>query len=100
VWFPPTDDFFFVQNAGAKEAGTGLAKSAVVQKVSLGQVGRAIGALRAQGGGGVGRRSVAGSVDVVVVNSTVQVVNPNGACVEVGARIEMESGRRTCVREG
>ncbi|WVQ98187.1 hypothetical protein IAU59_005309 [Kwoniella sp. CBS 9459] len=68
TWYPPTDEMFFVQNAGAPAAGTGLAKSAVVEKISLSQAQQ----IASQGNG-------TGQVDVVTVNSTVQVVNPNGA---------------------
>lgn len=77
VWFPPTDEVFFVQNAGAKAAGTGLQKSAVVQKIALSQVSSALQGLQAEGGGG--GRNVSGQVNVEVVNGTQQVVNPNGA---------------------
>jgi gluconolactonase len=70
VWYPPTDDVFFVQNAGAPAAGTGLNKSAIVQKVNLGQVGQALAAGSS--------RNVSGQVTVQVVNTTKQVVNPNG----------------------
>ncbi|KAI9875821.1 MAG: hypothetical protein M1823_007392, partial [Watsoniomyces obsoletus] len=37
VWYPPTDEVFFVQNAGAKAAGTGLNKSNLIFKISLSQ---------------------------------------------------------------
>lgn len=74
VWFPPTDEVFFVQNAGAKAAGTGLQKSAVVQKIALSQVSAALQGLS----GGQGIRNVSGQVDVDVVNGTQQIVNPNG----------------------
>ncbi|OCF33881.1 gluconolactonase [Kwoniella heveanensis BCC8398] len=67
TWYPPTDEMFFVQNAGAPDAGTGLAKSAVVEKISLAQAQQ----IASQGNG-------TGQVDVITVNSTVQVVNPNG----------------------
>jgi gluconolactonase len=67
VWHPPTDDVFFVQNAGAKDAGTGLAKSAVVQKISLAQADRV-----------THKANASGEVDVVVLGETPQVINPNG----------------------
>lgn len=46
-------------------------KSAVVQKINLGQVGQAVQASS-------GSRNVSGQVDVQIVNTTIQVVNPNG----------------------
>ncbi|WVR04707.1 hypothetical protein IAU60_001718 [Kwoniella sp. DSM 27419] len=66
VWYPGTDEMFFVQNAGAPAAGTGLNKSAVVEKISLAQAQQLVG------GNGTGQ------VDVTTVNSSIQVVNPNG----------------------
>ena len=33
--YPTTDEVFFVQNAGAMAAGTGLNKSNIIQKISL-----------------------------------------------------------------
>ncbi|KAI5459010.1 evolved D-lactonohydrolase [Mariannaea sp. PMI_226] len=68
VWYPPTDEVFFVQNAGAPAAGTGLEKSAIIQKISL---------LEAE----TSRRSMAknSEVTVTVVESNPPVVNPNGA---------------------
>ncbi|WVW78301.1 hypothetical protein I302_100255 [Kwoniella bestiolae CBS 10118] len=65
VWYPPTDEVFFVQNAGAPAAGTGLDKSAIVQKISLSQAQNVV--------------SNGGSVDVITVNTSVPVINPNGA---------------------
>ncbi|EXK25806.1 gluconolactonase [Fusarium oxysporum f. sp. melonis 26406] len=35
VWYPPTDEMFFAQNAGDPAARTGLNKSSVLQKISL-----------------------------------------------------------------
>lgn len=65
MWYPPTDDFFFVQNAGAKAAGTGLAKSAIVQKINLKQAD----AVKDE-------RNATGKVQVDVVETNV--INPNG----------------------
>jgi gluconolactonase len=59
---------FFVQNAGAKAAGTGLAKSAIIQKISLSAVTPAVAS----------QRDARGSVKVEVVDSNPMVVNPNG----------------------
>jgi gluconolactonase len=67
VWYPPTDEVFFVQNAGAAEAGTGLAKSAIIQKIALSQADTVTNLTDASG-----------KVDVVVVDSQPQVINPNG----------------------
>ena len=68
VWYPPTDEVFFVQNAGAKAAGTGLTKSAITQKISLSQVNGVLGS------GG----DVTGKVDVVTVDANPPIRNPNG----------------------
>lgn len=67
VWHPPTNDVFFVQNAGAKAAGTGLNKSAIVQKISLDQA-EAV----------THKANASGEVDVVVLGESPQVINPNG----------------------
>lgn len=65
--YPPTDEVFFVQNAGAPAAGTGLNKSSIVQKISLADAE----ALR---NGSLG----AEAVTVHTVPSNPQVINPNG----------------------
>lgn len=65
--YPPTDEVFFVQNAGAPAAGTGLNKSSIVQKISLADAE----ALRS---GSLG----AEAVTVHTVPSSPQVINPNG----------------------
>jgi len=67
VWYPSTDEVFFVQNAGAAEAGTGLAKSAIIQKIALSQADAVTNLTDASG-----------KVDVIVVDSQPQVINPNG----------------------
>lgn len=67
VWYPPTNEVFFVQNAGAPEAGTGLNKSAIIQKISLAEAD----AVSAQ-------RDATGQVKVHVVDSNPVVLNPNG----------------------
>ena len=59
---------FFVQNAGAKAAGTGLAKSAIIQKISLSAVTPSIAS----------QRNASGFVEVEVVDSNPTVMNPNG----------------------
>lgn len=58
---------FFVQNAGALDAGTGLNKSSVIQRISLADAE----ALRS------GNHS-ADEVEVHVVPSGPQIINPNG----------------------
>ncbi|KAH7368236.1 hypothetical protein B0T11DRAFT_305007 [Plectosphaerella cucumerina] len=68
TWYPPTDEMFFVQNAGNPDAGTGLNKSSIVQKISLADAE----ALRK------GNFS-AEHVTVHTVPSNPQVINPNGA---------------------
>jgi gluconolactonase len=66
--FPPTDEMFFVQNAGAPAAGTGLKQSSIIQKLSLAQADAVKHQINASG-----------MVDVVEVDSRPQVINPNGA---------------------
>ncbi|KAI1174892.1 gluconolactonase [Nemania sp. FL0916] len=68
VWYPPTNEMFFVQNAGAPAAGTGLNKSAIIQKISLAEA-RAVST----------KSNAVGLVKVQVVESNPSVVNPNGA---------------------
>ncbi|KAI0478225.1 gluconolactonase [Xylaria cf. heliscus] len=68
VWYPPTNEVFFVQSAGAPATGTGLNKSAIIQKISLAEA-EAVSA----------QRNATGQVQVHLVNSNPQVLNPNGA---------------------
>ncbi|KAL7419175.1 hypothetical protein Q5752_006012 [Cryptotrichosporon argae] len=75
VWVPSTDEFFFVQNAGHPIAGTGLAKSAVIQKVALAD---AAAAARRVDVGGTGDARGAGAITIETVESAPRVVNPNG----------------------
>lgn len=63
--YKATDEVLIVQNAGAKSAGTGLNKSAVVEKISLLEAAAV-------------QKGEKHEAQVTVVNSTVQVVNPNG----------------------
>ncbi|RSL74531.1 hypothetical protein CEP53_000125 [Fusarium sp. AF-6] len=67
VWFPPTDEVFFVQNAGDPDAGTGLNKSSVIQKISLAEAE----ALR-------NGSHEASEIKITIVDSKPQVINPNG----------------------
>jgi len=64
---PTTDEVFFVQNAGAVAAGTGLNKSSIIQKISLSQADAVKSSLNATG-----------QVTVDTVPSTPQIINPNG----------------------
>lgn len=61
-----TDEVFFAQNAGAPDAGTGLNKSAIIQKVSVAE------ALQVASG------NKTGHVKVETVTSNPPVINPNG----------------------
>ncbi|KAJ0124850.1 evolved d-pantonohydrolase [Diaporthe amygdali] len=81
VWYEPTDEVFFVQNAGAKAAGTGLNKSAIIQKIALSQAD----AVKNQA-------NASGLVTVDVVPSNPQVINPNGATNYKGQILYMAEG--------
>ncbi|KAK4149826.1 hypothetical protein C8A00DRAFT_37576 [Chaetomidium leptoderma] len=83
VWYPAKDEMFFVQNAGAKAAGTGLAKSAIIQKISLSTVTPAIAS----------QRNASGSVKVEAVNSIPSVMNPNGATNYKGQLLFLGEGQ-------
>jgi gluconolactonase len=66
TWYPPTEEVFFVQNAGAPAAGTGLNKSSIIQKISLSDAEKV-------------RNGTLEAAPVTVVNtSNPQVINPNG----------------------
>jgi len=58
---------FFVQNAGAAAAGTGLNKSAIIEKISLADAER----IAASG-------NSSARINVTTVNTSPQVINPNG----------------------
>ncbi|KIW69747.1 hypothetical protein PV04_05605 [Phialophora macrospora] len=73
VWYPPTDEVFFVQNAGAAAAGTGLNKSNIIQKIALSQAA-AVSSMR----------NASGHVQVQTVNATPPVINSNGATLYRG----------------
>ena len=66
--YPAKDEMFFVQNAGAKAAGTGLSKSAIIQKISLSAVTPFMAS----------QKNASGSVRVEVIDSNPTVMNPNG----------------------
>lgn len=72
--FPPTDEVFFVQNAGAKAAGTGLNKSSITQKISLADAAALQSASQNSNYDGA-----AGFVNVTTVDAGVKIINPNGA---------------------
>ncbi|KAK5993096.1 Lactonohydrolase oryL-like protein [Cladobotryum mycophilum] len=67
VWYPPTDEVFFVQNAGAPDAGTGLNVSSIIQKISMKEA-MAVSH----------ERNAVGKVTVEKVTSKPTVINPNG----------------------
>ncbi|RYP68685.1 hypothetical protein DL770_008409 [Monosporascus sp. CRB-9-2] len=68
VWYPPTDEMFFVQNAGARAAGTGLNKSSIILKIDLSEAAAVSD-----------QRNATGAVSLHIVDSNPLVVNPNGA---------------------
>ncbi|TPX09098.1 uncharacterized protein E0L32_001639 [Thyridium curvatum] len=68
VWSKSTDEAFFVQNAGAPAAGTGLNKSSIILKINISEAA----AVSSQ-------RNASGQVKVTTVPSNPMVVNPNGA---------------------
>ncbi|KAK3723697.1 hypothetical protein LTR37_001578 [Vermiconidia calcicola] len=82
VWYPPTDEIFFVQNAGAMAAGTGLNKSAIIQKIALAEAD-AVRTLR----------NASGLVTVTTVPSNPMVINPNGATNYRGEIMYMGEGQ-------
>lgn len=63
---PPADEVFFVQNAGAPAAGTGLNKSSIIQKISLAEAEQ------------VRKGTLAAAPVTVVDTANPQVINPNG----------------------
>ncbi|KAF4455802.1 putative lactonohydrolase [Fusarium austroafricanum] len=67
VWNPRTEEVFFVQNAGDPAAGTGLAKSSVVQKISLADAEALKNGSHTQS-----------QINITIVDSKPQVINPNG----------------------
>ncbi|TYJ56017.1 hypothetical protein B9479_003259 [Cryptococcus floricola] len=79
VWHNETDEVFFAQ-AAAMDLGFGLNKSAVVQKISLSQAQDV-------------QEGTRNSTDVTVVNSTTQVVNPNGGTAYRGKIIFTGQGQ-------
>jgi gluconolactonase len=76
IRYPATDEMFFVQNAGAPAAGTGMAKSAIIQKISLSAVTPSIAS----------QRNASGSVQIEVVDSNPIVMNPNGGLLAPSRR--------------
>lgn len=72
VWHPSTKSVFFAQNAGAHAAGTGLEKSAILQRISLDEVEALVEREKK------GLRGEGEYVKVETVGETPQVINPNG----------------------
>lgn len=66
VRYPPTDEMFFVQNAGAASAGTGLNKSNIIMKIALPEA-MAVSS----------QRNATGSVNVQTVDAPA-ILNSNG----------------------
>ncbi|KAI1071816.1 hypothetical protein LB507_005401 [Fusarium sp. FIESC RH6] len=83
VWYPPTEEVFFVQNAGAPAAGTGLNKSSIIQKISL----KEAEALRK---GTLGKDEVKVTT---VDTANPQVINPNGGIYYKGEIIFAGEGQ-------
>lgn len=84
VWYPPTDEAFFAQNAGPESAGTGLNKSAVVQKISLKDAEEVAAEIAAN-------KDSKRQVKIDVVNSNPVALNPNGKS-EIGHSIAADMG--------
>ncbi|KAF3811760.1 hypothetical protein GCG54_00014512 [Colletotrichum gloeosporioides] len=82
TWNPTTDEMFFVQNAGDPDAGTGLNKSSIIQKISL------LDAEELRNG-----TFGATAVPVHTVPSTPQVINPNGGTNYKGNLVFAGSGQ-------
>ncbi|KAJ6104727.1 hypothetical protein N7523_011047 [Penicillium sp. IBT 18751x] len=68
VWSKETEEVFFVQNAGAKNASTGLKKSAIIEKISLVEAAAV-----------ANKSDAVGLVNVTTIPSSPMVINPNGA---------------------
>lgn len=68
VWSERTDEAFFCQNAGAPDAGTGIKKSAIIEKIDLKEAREVVAS------GDAKRR-----VKVHTVPTNPMVLNPNGA---------------------
>lgn len=79
--YEPTDEVFFCQSAGARATGTGLEKSAIIQKISLAQVDTMTSLVNATG-----------QVDITLVPTNPTVVNPNGATNYRGQILYMAEG--------
>jgi hypothetical protein len=75
--YPPRDEVFFVQNAGAPAAGTGLNKSSLIQKISLAEAEE------------VRHGKLAAATVTVVNTSNPQVINPNGQFSTFGLPLQI-----------
>ncbi|XP_014557813.1 hypothetical protein COCVIDRAFT_25602 [Bipolaris victoriae FI3] len=81
TWYPPTNEVFFVQNAGPPAAGTGLNKSAIIQKIAIADAEKV-------------RKGSLKSVPISIVNtSNPQIINPNGATMYKGKLIFAGEGQ-------
>ena len=65
--YQPTDELFFVENAGHPSAGTGLKRSSIIQKISLPEAATVSHT-----------RDAVGKVRVELVESNPTIINPNG----------------------
>ena len=83
VRYEPTDEVFFVQNAGAAAAGTGLNKSNIIQKIALSQAA-SVSTMR----------NASGQVQVQTVNATPPVINSNGVSRALQHRFRHVTSRR------
>ncbi|KAK1753595.1 Gluconolactonase [Echria macrotheca] len=89
VWYKPTDEAFFVQNAGNPDAGTGLNKSAAIYKISL----KEADAVKSS-------RNAVGKVTVTEIPSNPQIPNPNGATQYKGKLLFAAEGQGPNIAPG
>jgi len=82
VWYKPKDEMWFVQNAGAPDAGTGVNKSAVIYKISL----KEADAVKNE-------RNAVGKVKIQLVEHSPPIPNPNGAVQYKGKLLFAASGQ-------
>lgn len=72
VRYPPTEEVFFVQNAGDPDAGTGLKKSSVVEKIRLADAEAVRNGSHTDS-----------EVKVHVLSEEPKIINPNGKVSEL-----------------
>ena len=80
--YKPTDEVFIAQNVGNPDAGTGLKKSAIIQKFSL----KEADAVKTE-------RNATGKVKVTQAASNPEVPNPNGATQYKGQLLYAAEGQ-------